>query len=245
MNLAKILPMAFVMIAGPQILSAIFLATSEDWRRNSIAYITGAALSITAIISASYFFINGAQDGGRVDDTIDIVILVLLVLAAIHTYRQARGVGAAEVDGQAPETPTPSSRSSSASCSSACSRRTSSPRSRWASTSANHDSPWWHCALFVALTLFLLAHSPALAARIRRARSGRHAEGPRLDEQQLVGRSEIVIGLFVVLTLDRSSLQALRLAEDAGLLGGQLLAGQDALLLELREALELFQAAGA
>ena len=69
MNLAKILPMAFVMIAGPQILSAIFLATSEGWRRNSVAYITGAALSITAIISASYFFINGLNDGGRVDAT--------------------------------------------------------------------------------------------------------------------------------------------------------------------------------
>jgi hypothetical protein len=39
--------MAFVMIAGPQILSAIFLATSESWRRNSAAYVAGAALSIT------------------------------------------------------------------------------------------------------------------------------------------------------------------------------------------------------
>ena len=44
MNLVKILPMAFVMIAGPQILSAIFLATSEHWRRNSAAYVAGAAL---------------------------------------------------------------------------------------------------------------------------------------------------------------------------------------------------------
>jgi len=32
-SLAKMLPLAFVMIAGPQILSAIFLATSENWRR--------------------------------------------------------------------------------------------------------------------------------------------------------------------------------------------------------------------
>ena len=61
MNLAKVLPMTFVMIAGPQILSAIFLATSEGWRRNSLAYISGAALSITAFVSASYFFINGPE----------------------------------------------------------------------------------------------------------------------------------------------------------------------------------------
>ena len=59
------LPMAFVMIAGPQILSAIFLATSEDWRRNSIAYITGAALSITAIVTAAYFLSNGGSTRAR------------------------------------------------------------------------------------------------------------------------------------------------------------------------------------
>ena len=53
MNLAKVLPMAFVMIAGPQILSAIFLATSENWRGNSLAYVAGAACSITRHFAAS------------------------------------------------------------------------------------------------------------------------------------------------------------------------------------------------
>ena len=88
MNLAKMLPMAFVMIAGPQILSAIFLATSEDWRRNSFAYIAGAALSITAIVTAAFFLSSGASDQGASNDSIYIVILVLLVLAAIQTYRK-------------------------------------------------------------------------------------------------------------------------------------------------------------
>ena len=55
MNWAKILPLAFVMIAGPQILSSIFLATSEHWRGNSAAYVTGAALSITAFVTAAFF----------------------------------------------------------------------------------------------------------------------------------------------------------------------------------------------
>jgi hypothetical protein len=43
--------MAFVMIAGPQILTAIFLATSEHWRRNTAVYLAGAALSITLVVS--------------------------------------------------------------------------------------------------------------------------------------------------------------------------------------------------
>lgn len=46
MTLVKVIPLAVVMIAGPQILSAIFLATSEDWRRNSAAFVGGAAISI-------------------------------------------------------------------------------------------------------------------------------------------------------------------------------------------------------
>jgi small neutral amino acid transporter SnatA (MarC family) len=50
-TIAKALPLAFVMIAGPQILSAIFLATSEDWRRNSAAFVAGAAVSITIVVS--------------------------------------------------------------------------------------------------------------------------------------------------------------------------------------------------
>ena len=44
MTLAKLLPLAFVMIAGPQILSAIFLATTENWRKNTLAFVAGAGL---------------------------------------------------------------------------------------------------------------------------------------------------------------------------------------------------------
>jgi cytochrome c biogenesis factor len=85
-NILKILPMAFVMIAGPQILSAIFLATSENWRRNSAAFMAGAALSITAIVTIAYFVSSGASDAGASNNTLDIVILVLLVAAAVHTF---------------------------------------------------------------------------------------------------------------------------------------------------------------
>ena len=37
------LPFVLVMIAGPQIVSAVFLATSVNWARNSLAYIAGAS----------------------------------------------------------------------------------------------------------------------------------------------------------------------------------------------------------
>ena len=63
-TIAKIIPMAFVMIAGPQILSSIFLATSEQWRRNSAAYVSGAALAITATVTAAYFLSSGEAGKG-------------------------------------------------------------------------------------------------------------------------------------------------------------------------------------
>src|SRR5262245_15490345 len=86
MNFLTLLPMAFVMIAGPQILSAIFLATSENWERNSIAFVSGAFCSITLVVSIAYFLLNGLSDAGASNDSIYIGVLVLLVLAMVRTY---------------------------------------------------------------------------------------------------------------------------------------------------------------
>jgi small neutral amino acid transporter SnatA (MarC family) len=53
-NLLAILPLAIVMIAGPQIISAILIATSQDARRNSLAFLAGVALAITAGTMVAY-----------------------------------------------------------------------------------------------------------------------------------------------------------------------------------------------
>ena len=86
MSFLTILPMAFVMIAGPQILSAIFLATSDAWRRNSAAYLFGAGLSITLFVTLAYLLGGGGRDGGPSSDAVYIVILVLLAAAALRTF---------------------------------------------------------------------------------------------------------------------------------------------------------------
>jgi small neutral amino acid transporter SnatA (MarC family) len=56
-----VLPLAFVMIAGPQIISAVFLATSAGSVRNSVAYVVGAAISITTSVLIAYFVVRGAK----------------------------------------------------------------------------------------------------------------------------------------------------------------------------------------
>jgi hypothetical protein len=87
-NLLAVLPMAVVMVAGPQIISAFFFATSDDWKGISAAYVAGAALSITAVATIAYFFINGVGGGDDSGlDAVDYVTLGLLLVAAFYVYR--------------------------------------------------------------------------------------------------------------------------------------------------------------
>jgi len=82
-----VLPLAVVMVAGPQILSAIFLATSGEWRRNSAAYVFGASLSISAVVTLAYLLSDGASRQGTSNDILNAIVLVLLLAAMVNTYR--------------------------------------------------------------------------------------------------------------------------------------------------------------
>jgi hypothetical protein len=199
-NLATVLPMAFVMIAGPQILSAIFLATSERWRANSAAYVFGAFLSITLFVTLAYFLGNGArEDGGS--DTIYWIVLVLLLAAMLRTYLK-RGES---------EPPKWMSR-----------LLTAKPRFAFAlgflllgifptdiltsvavgSYLGNKDDPVWHAWIFVALTLLLLA-LPALLLLVFRERG--EAFLPKAREWMITNSwivNELVLLLFVVIVIN-------------------------------------------
>lgn len=86
MSFLTVLPLAVVMVAGPQILSAIFLATSEGWRRNSAAFVAGAAVSISAVVAVAFFAGFGAVGGGQSGRTIDVVILAIILVAMVYTF---------------------------------------------------------------------------------------------------------------------------------------------------------------
>jgi hypothetical protein len=91
-DIASILPLSIVMIAGPQIISAVFLATTEDWRRNSMAYLAGALIAITLFVSLFYGLTKllksatGGSNGGGFGTTVDWVILAVLLLMALKVY---------------------------------------------------------------------------------------------------------------------------------------------------------------
>ena len=86
-SLLEVLPLVFVMVAGPQILSAIFLATSEEWRRNSAAFVAGAGLSITLVITVAYVLGIGAVGQGASNTTFSVIILLVLLYTMVDTYR--------------------------------------------------------------------------------------------------------------------------------------------------------------
>lgn len=177
MSFAQILPLAFVMIAGPQIVTAAFLATSPRWAANSIAYLTGAAISITTVVTITYLLARGTTSaagiwhpgaGGHGHLTDSVVLALLLVLiAGIYLRRTTSGP------------PKWMSR-----------LQTSGPKSAFVlgvallgipvdtvisiavGLSVAHDAePWRQCLPFVALTLLFLA-VPALAVLVlgKRAR---------------------------------------------------------------------------
>jgi len=207
MSLAQILPLAFVMIAGPQILSAFFLATSQEWAKTSLAYLGGAAISITAFVTIAYFIGKGAKSAagsthsGTVDHVIDWVILALLLILVVRGYLTRK------------TTKPPKWMSK---------LETAKPRFAFGLGLAllgvfptdiltsvvvglhlsRHRDPWWHCLPFVALTLVLLA-APLICVALL----GRRAEVvlPKIrnwmtDNSWVV--SEVVIVFFIAITIN-------------------------------------------
>jgi Sap, sulfolipid-1-addressing protein len=79
-----VLPMAVVMSAGPQIVTATFLATSQGSKRNSLAFLGGVAAATT--IGVTVFFLLGSGTAGKQKegkDWLDWVIIGLLVFLLI------------------------------------------------------------------------------------------------------------------------------------------------------------------
>ncbi|HEY7629788.1 MAG TPA: GAP family protein [Thermoleophilaceae bacterium] len=200
MTLAKTIPLAFVMIAGPQILSAIFLATSERWHSDSVAFVAGAAISITAIVTAAFFLSHGATKQGASGNTLDIIFMVLLVAAGVHTFLTRKTSKPPKWMGKLEEAkpkgafklgflllgvfPTDILTSIAV-----------------GGTVARHHESWWHVLPFVLLTLLFLA-LPSLFVLLMGAKAKELMPKVRdwmNDNSWIV--SECVIGLFVVLTL--------------------------------------------
>jgi threonine/homoserine/homoserine lactone efflux protein len=93
MDLLTVLPLAIVMSAGPQIITAVFLATSRDARRNSLAFL-GAVAAATTIGVTVFYLLGNAVSGDDSEDSgrnwLDYLIVALLVFLAVRVYMKRK-----------------------------------------------------------------------------------------------------------------------------------------------------------
>ena len=85
----QILPLALIMVMGPQILTAIFLVTSREPVKNSVAMLTGVAFAATLSILiwfGLYEALGIDPPSGSGPSTADYVVAGLLAIAGIHTF---------------------------------------------------------------------------------------------------------------------------------------------------------------
>jgi Sap, sulfolipid-1-addressing protein len=194
------------MIAGPQIISAFFFSTSQNWRGTSLAYVLGALITVTFFVTAAYFIAKGVKGGGGNSSkrssghVLDGVVLGLLVIAAVYVFMKRKTSEPPKWMGRL-ETATskfaftlgllllgifPTDIISSFSVGASISR---------------DGHPWSYTVPFILLTVFLVA-LPALCILM----VGKRAEVflPKArdwmnDNSWIV--SEFVIGLFIALTI--------------------------------------------
>src|SRR5829696_4465046 len=85
----QIVPLALIMVMGPQILTSIFLVTSKEPVKNSIAMVVGVVTAACLSLLIWYGIVKAIgidpKEGGG-PTTADWVIAGLLALAAIHTF---------------------------------------------------------------------------------------------------------------------------------------------------------------
>jgi NADH:ubiquinone oxidoreductase subunit 5 (subunit L)/multisubunit Na+/H+ antiporter MnhA subunit len=162
-NWLSVLPLTVVMVAGPQIIGAIFLAASREAKRSSVAYVAGAGTAVLIGLTVWYFVfraIRGAGNGQSNNDgtrhLIDwIVLAVLLVLMVIVFSGRKRSDPPKWMGKLEDANPRfalrlgfvlfiamPSDEATMVAV---------------AGSLAGHDKPWWHLLPFLVLTLLLLA----------------------------------------------------------------------------------------
>jgi hypothetical protein len=201
----QILPLAFVMIAGPQIITSFFLATSQRWAVNSLAYVGAAALSITTFATIAYLVARGAKDAAdsehTANRTLDWIILALLVVLILRVYLTRKTSQPpkwmAKLQGAEPKFafvlgllllgifPTDILTSITAGL-----------------HVGRHDDAWWHLLPFIGLTLLFLA-APSLGVVLL----GRRAEVvlPKIRDWMNENAwvvSEVVLVFFAGLTIN-------------------------------------------
>ncbi|MFI7431492.1 GAP family protein [Micromonospora sp. NPDC049836] len=206
MDLLTVLPLAVVMVAGPQLISAIFLAASRQPRRSSLAYLAGTALGILVPLTVWYVVFRALRHGiggtgGRGSrHLIDWLVLGLLVVLAVLTYHR-RGRSRPPRWMVRLEAPRPAFAFGLGVLLFLAMPTDEVIMATVAGTLAGHDRPWWHLLPFLALAMLLLA-LPLLTLVLLGDRGA--AALPKLRDRANAHSwvvSELVILIFVLIVV--------------------------------------------
>ncbi len=194
--------MAVVMVAGPQIISALLLATGARALQDSAAFIAGATLATTIGVMAAYLLSStlAASVMGSRSDVIDYGVIILLLILIVLVFRKRR------------DTRPPKWMSE---------LQTATRRFSFnlgfllfllmpadivtmitvGAYVAHHASPWWHTLPFILLTTLLVA-IPVIVLLVlgKRANTVLPRIGDWIDADSWIV-NEIVIGFFLIMAV--------------------------------------------
>jgi hypothetical protein len=205
MDILTILPMAIVMIAGPQIISAVFLATSADWPRNSAAFLAGAALSVTIFVTIFFVVMRVVKSGASSDPetsshVLDVVLLVLLVFLFVYVFLDRKRAEPPKWMGKL-ETATPRFSFILGFLLLGIFPTDIATSAAVAGRLARQTNPWWNAIPFILLTVLFLALPVLLVVLLgRRA----HVFLPKVRDWMNTNSwivSEVVILFFIAITI--------------------------------------------
>ncbi|MFF0123839.1 GAP family protein [Micromonospora arida] len=210
MNFLTVLPLAVVMVAGTQLVVAVFLASSDRPRAASLGFLAGAGLVVAAGVTVAWLLaklVGGAVAdasavAGKVDrgPAIDLVVLALLVILAVLIWVRRGRSGPPRWLGSIEHAGPPQALRLGALLFVATPTDDLTMATVGASV-ARHDLPWWHLVPFVLVTVLLLA-LPLLALLLLGSRASRVLTRMRKwAEGHAWIVNEIVIAFFALLTV--------------------------------------------
>jgi hypothetical protein len=202
-----VLPMALVMVAGPQIVTAILLTTSVRPKRDSAAFLLGAAAATTIGLTAAYelagLFRSAARHSrgdGRLEHVIDVAILLLLLALAAKVFRDRARTQPPRWMARL-ETATPAFALRIGFLLFLLMPGNVLTMATVGAYLARHGVAWWHCLLVVAFTMFVTA-IPLLTLLVLGERA--KARLPKMRDGMTRNSwivSEAVIAFFLLMTV--------------------------------------------
>jgi hypothetical protein len=205
-DLLTVLPMAFVMVAGPQIVTAVVLATGARARRDSVFFLMGAAAATTTGVTVAYRLTGLLKSSAspwsadaRLEGAVDVAIVGVLLLLAWKVFRDRTRTEPPRWMAKL-ETATPLFALKMGLLLFLLLPGDLLSMATVGAYLAHHDVAWWHSLFFVALTV-ALAGVPLLLLLVLGRRASEllpKARGWIAANSWIV--SEVVIAFFLLMT---------------------------------------------